>query len=127
MKIGRKIYYEGLTGNVILETGERMGDVSETTAEQDFALYKALQVYVPEQVSVVQLEYGQDVDKFGLYNYSVDTANGQIVWGSLIEPVTLPTEPTITDQLAELKKQQLIIMDTLTTVYKAILAGDTTI
>ena len=64
MYIGRKIYYEKLTGNVIVDTGERCGNVVETTTEQDFAMYTSLQRYVPEQVGMIQLEYGQYREEF---------------------------------------------------------------
>ena len=123
MQIGRKIYYEKLTGNIVLETGERMGDVIETTAEQDFELYTALQQYVSEQVGVIQLAYGQDSNKFGLYNYSIDTVNNQIVWGGLIVPDAPVSEPTITEQIAELKEQNLILMDAIATLYETMAGG----
>ena len=34
MQIGRRIYYDKTTGNVILDTGEREGHVVPTTVEQ---------------------------------------------------------------------------------------------
>lgn len=58
MEVGRKIYYEKNTGNVILNTGERSGDVVQTTDEEDFSTYSALAERVPETVGVIRLEYG---------------------------------------------------------------------
>lgn len=58
MKIGRKIYYEISTGDVILITPEKFSGIA-TTKEQDFAMYEALSCRVPESVGVVELEYGQ--------------------------------------------------------------------
>jgi hypothetical protein len=125
MQIGRKIYYEKATGNVILETGERMGDVVETTTEQDFAMYTALQQYVPGQVGVVRLEYGQDSEKFGMYHYSVDTTTGTLVWGTPINYETPTPGPTLEDQLNELKEQNLVLMDAIATLYETMLTGGT--
>lgn len=70
--IGRKIYYELSAGNVILDTGERTGDVTNTTEAQDFQLYTALQKYQQSAVGVLKLSYGQDSANFGKYPYSVD-------------------------------------------------------
>ncbi|PNT91420.1 hypothetical protein [Clostridium thermosuccinogenes] len=59
IKIGRKIYFDKQTGNIIVDTGEREGFVVESTIKQDFKTYTALAERVPETVSVIQLEYGQ--------------------------------------------------------------------
>jgi hypothetical protein len=64
IQIGRKIYYEKITGNIIQDTGERSGNVVETTPEQDFASYQALAERVPETVGLLQLEYGQYMEDF---------------------------------------------------------------
>lgn len=82
MKIGRKLYYEMATGNVLVDTGERSGDVIETTTEQDFTSYTALQGRVPETVGVVQLEYGQFAEEISRYSIRIDPATGEILWGA---------------------------------------------
>lgn len=79
-QIGRKIYYEKTTGNVILDTGECWGDVVETTMEQDFTSYTVLAERVPETVGVISLDFGQDQENFNQYQYHVDTGTGRIVW-----------------------------------------------
>lgn len=80
--IGRKIYYELSTVNVILDTGERTGNVVETTEAQDFQFYTALQKYQQSAVGVLQLTYGQDITNFGKYPYHIDisTSPASIVW-----------------------------------------------
>ena len=80
MNIGRRLYYELSTGNVLLDTGERSGSVVETTLEQDFASYAALVERLPSTIGVMSLPYGQDREKFGIYAYHVDTELGEIVW-----------------------------------------------
>ena len=64
MQIGRRIYYELATGNVIVDTGERQGAVVPTTIEQDFTTYAALAQRVPETVGVLELEFGQYAEDF---------------------------------------------------------------
>lgn len=64
MNIGRKIYYDKATGNLIQNTGERSGDVTETTVEQDFLTYRALAERKPDTVGMIELEYGQYAQDF---------------------------------------------------------------
>lgn len=97
MQIGRKIYYDKLTGNPILDMGERSGSVVETTLDQDFQSYVSLGERVPSTVGVIQLAYGQYADKFGVYSYHVNTTTNAIAWGSLINPDMLTPEPTATE------------------------------
>jgi hypothetical protein len=82
MQIGRRIYYELSTGNIIQDTGERAGSIVETTQEEDFASYVALSTRVPSSVGVIQLNYGQYADNFAQYPYSIDTATSAIIWGA---------------------------------------------
>jgi hypothetical protein len=62
--VGRKIYYDKLTGNILLEKGEMFGAVRETTKEEDFRTYKELMDYNPENVGEIQLAYGERSDEF---------------------------------------------------------------
>lgn len=78
MKIGRKIYYDLATGNVIVDTGERSGHVVPTTVEQDFQSYAALAERMPETVGVLELEYGQYAQDFAACNgYRVDVSGAE--------------------------------------------------
>lgn len=75
MQIGRKLYYELLTGVVIVDTGEREGSVIETTWDQDFESYVYLSERVPSTVDVIQLEFGQFAQDFTTCkNYKVDVS-----------------------------------------------------
>lgn len=64
MEIGRRIYFEKITGNIIVDTGERSGLVFETSIEEDFSSYIALAERVPESVGFLQLEYAQFMQDF---------------------------------------------------------------
>ncbi|SFA83194.1 hypothetical protein SAMN05216312_101762 [Cohnella sp. OV330] len=77
MQIGRRIYYDKATGNLILDTGERSGGVVETTVAQDFATYAALQDRVPATVGIMELAYGDHAQDFKTCNgYRIDVSNG---------------------------------------------------
>lgn len=76
MQIGRKIYYDLETGNIIIDTGERSGSVVETTVEQDFVTYAALAERVPSTVGCLQLDYGEFAQEFAECNgYWVDVSS----------------------------------------------------
>jgi hypothetical protein len=80
MKVGRKIYYEKSTGNVLVNTGERQGAVIETTIDQDFEMYENLAGRVKESIGIIQLEYGYESDNFAKYPFRIDTATQTIIW-----------------------------------------------
>lgn len=77
-QIGRKIYYELSTGNVILDTGERQGDVIATTTDQDFQAYTALQPYQQGAFGVILCSYGFSLDNFMKYPFHIDITKSPI-------------------------------------------------
>lgn len=80
-EIGRKIYYDKLTGNILVDTGERCGDVIETTTEQDFQCYAALAQRVSETVGVIQLAYGEMAEDFAQSEgFRVDLSTGGLLF-----------------------------------------------
>lgn len=107
MNIGRKIYYDLETGNVILNTGERSGDVVESTIDQDFASYQILNERVRETVGVITLAYGEYKESFqsasgyrienGGLQFSYDTSpTGEPVYSPPLEERVKAVEDTIT-------------------------------
>ncbi len=110
MQIGRKIYYEKATGNVLVDTGERQGSVIETTQEQDFETYQALAERVPETVGYIQLEYGeyaQDFAQCNGYKINPGTKELEFSYPDPNEPGE-PQEPAyqkpLTKEVADLKQ-----------------------
>ncbi|WP_017688000.1 hypothetical protein [Paenibacillus sp. PAMC 26794] len=120
MFIGMKIYYEMSTGNVILNTGERLGDVAPTTKEQDFSTYIPLNDRVPNTVGVLELEYGEcrsDYESGGyISRVDLETLQPLFTYPDPIDPET-PQEPRPAlskqvDQLAaESNANQLALME----------------
>ncbi len=112
-QIGRKIYYELATGNVIVETGERQGSVVATTETEDFALYTALQPYQQSAVGVLQLSFGDYAQNFEVYPFHIDITKTPpvIAWDT-----ANPIGATLTDvqkskiaQLQNMYTQQLAL------------------
>ena len=100
-QIGRKIYYDKTTGNVIVDTGEMMGAVVETTIDQDFETYQALNERVRDTVGVIQLEYGQYAQDFAQCN------------GYRVNPETLELEFSYPDP-NETEQQEQVYQKPLT-------------
>ncbi|WP_352404545.1 XkdW family protein [Sporanaerobacter acetigenes] len=68
MKIGRRIYFDLDTGNVIKSIGERVGSVVPTTIKQDIVTYTALSERNRDTFDYIELEYGQYAQDFAECN-----------------------------------------------------------
>jgi hypothetical protein len=68
MLIGRKIYYGVSNGLVICDTGERAGDVRETTFEEDMNVIPLLSMIPSEEIGICQLQYGELSNEFETCN-----------------------------------------------------------
>ena len=100
--IGRKIYYDKVTGNVILDTGEMVGFVTPTTIDEDFETYKALKERVRDTVGVIQLEYGQYAEDFAQCNgYLVNPETLELEFSYPDPNATEPQEPVYRKPLSE--------------------------
>lgn len=126
MQIGIKLYYELITGNVIINTGERSGGVVETTLEQDFAAYTALSERNPETVGCLQLEYGQYAEDFAQCNgYRVDPVTKQVLFSypDPTEPEQPVYRPPLTEQVEQLESQNLMLMEAVADLYEMMLGA----
>lgn len=102
MEIGRRIYYDILTGNILVDTGERQGFVRETTIEEDISTFKVLSERNPETFDFIELEYGQYAQDFIECN------------GYRINPKTLKIEFSYPDPSGE-EPQEPIYQEPLST------------
>jgi len=107
MSIGRKVYYELATGDVILTTLEKASETAtNTTKEQDFEIYDVLQARNPDTVGVIQLEFGQYQSEFQTAkSYKVNLETNELVF-------EYPTyEPPLTEQIERLKRENLSLKE----------------
>lgn len=58
-QIGSKIYYLISNGNVILNTGDMIGCVVETSFDEDYNNYTDLSKYAKDSIGCIKLEYGE--------------------------------------------------------------------
>lgn len=82
MKIGRKLYYDKATGQVILLTNEQNSRFAKaSTWDEDFARYRELSGRNAETVDVLQLEYGQHRGDFEkATSFAVDLNTNEVVF-----------------------------------------------
>lgn len=101
-QIGRKLYWDKLTGNVIVDVGEMEGDVRETTIEEDYQVYKALQERVPETVGCMKFQFGQYAQDFAECNGYKVNPDTQTLEFSYPDPnIPAPQEPVYQKPLSE--------------------------
>lgn len=109
VQIGRKIYYELNTGNVIWDMGERQGDVVATTQAQDFQNIAALQAYQQSAVGAIQLNFGDFAANFAQYPFHVDITQTPpaIVWDTAATTVVATAQQQKMAQLRDMYQQTL--------------------
>lgn len=74
MEIGRRIFYNLSNGNIVRDTGERKGDVIETTPLKDFSDYET------ETMDYIQLGYGERKEEFqNKGSYRVDVITKELI------------------------------------------------
>ncbi|WP_339259596.1 hypothetical protein MKZ12_07305 [Paenibacillus sp. FSL R5-0713] len=118
MNIGRRIYYDKTTGEVIFNTGERSGYVVETTIDQDFSTYTALLERSRDSVGMVQLEYGDYASDFtegGIVSrINLETLKPLFTYPDPSQP-DVPTDPLkpLSEEIKEMKERQDIMQDAL--------------
>lgn len=112
-KIGRKVYYDKLTGEVIKDTGEKVGKVTQTTIEQDITAFTALSERNRDTFDVIELEYGE---------YSQDFQEGRLIGVNLETKTPIfeypnpenPSEPIVVEkplstEIEELKQENTLL------------------
>jgi hypothetical protein len=110
MNIGRKIYFDKLTGEVIHDTGDRSGAVIATSIEQDVLTFKALNERVRTTFDVLEYPFGQNKQDFAECNgYRVNPSTKALEFSYPVPglPEAAPTfvQP-LTEQITELKNSQ---------------------
>lgn len=118
--LGRKIFYHLSTGNVVFTRGEMTGHVIESTTEQDYETYTALADFNPDTIGIILLEYGQYAEDFATCDgYRVNPDTKQLEFSYPDPGESEPDRPPVyraplTEQVAELEKENTHLKDALT-------------
>ncbi|WP_440249428.1 hypothetical protein, partial [Dialister succinatiphilus] len=106
-KIGTKIYYCLLTGNVIKIIGDMQGYVKETTFDKDYEIYSELKEREKSSIGLLQFEYGEYPKlSQGSTGVMVNLETKELIF-SYEELPTPPQEPTE----IELIKEKISILE----------------
>jgi len=101
-KIGRRIYYELETGNIVLDTGESSGFVTERTVNQDFQEFTSLSQRNRECIGILSLEYGQYAQDFASCDgFRVNPQTGELEFSYPDPSQPEPQEPVYQKPLSE--------------------------
>ena len=93
-KIGTKIYYCLLTGNVIKIIGDMQGYVKETTFDEDYEIYSELKEREKSSIGLLTFEYGEYPKlSQGSTGVMVNLETEELIF-SYEELPTPPQEPT---------------------------------
>ncbi|MGC4378414.1 hypothetical protein WD019_16035 [Fictibacillus sp. Mic-4] len=111
-RIGRRIYFEKSTGNIIIDKGEMQGAVIATTIEQDIATFTALSERNRDTFDVIELPFGayaQDFAECNGYRVNPDTKTLEFTYPEKQPPSEPPAPPVyqkpLSEQLTELRAQ----------------------
>ena len=106
--IGRKIYYDKLTGHVLVDTGERVGFVVPTTIEQDIQTFKALSERNRETFDYIELPFGayaQDFRECNGYRVNPETRQLEFSYPDPNDPEAPPVyQKPLSEEIAETKQ-----------------------
>lgn len=113
MEIGRRIYFDNRTGEILAEVGERSGFVRETTEEEDFSAFKSLSERNKDTVDFLKLEYGQYAEDFaqGYLDY-IDPTTKQpfFVYPDPSDPGEQPPpQLPLSEQIKELQDENKLL------------------
>ncbi|MEK5038967.1 hypothetical protein [Sporosarcina sp. FSL K6-3457] len=113
MQIGRRIYYDLTTGNVIIDTRERQGAVVPTTVVQDRYIYKSLSERSTDSYDVVELPYGflsQDFAECDGYRVNPETKKLEFSYPDPNEPEAPPIyEAPLSEKVASLEQENQLL------------------
>lgn len=110
MEVGRRIYYDKLTGNVIIDTGEREGLVLTKTIEQEVTTFNELSIRNRDSFGVIELPYGaykQDfVESRGNYRVNPETGSLEFSYPDPNNPEEpQPFSPPLSDEVIRLTNE----------------------
>lgn len=127
MRIGRTIFYDKATGNIIVDTGERE-DYVQPTPDQYIAAYRELAERVRESFDFITLEPDELAAEFEqAETYRVNPETGELEFAyrdpNAPEPGEPVYQPPLTTQVAELKAETAALNLAIIDVWETISSG----
>lgn len=111
--VGRRIYYDINTGDLILDTGEKFFGAVKTTLEEDISTYKVLSERNIESFDYIDLEYGYLANEFSTCTtYKVNVLTKEIEFFYSDGSNNVNNKP-LSEQLKELEERQKATEDAL--------------
>lgn len=109
MKLGKRLFYDKITGEVFFKIDEQEGLVILKTVEQDIETYTALSERNREIFDVLELPFGafaQDFAECSGYRVNPETKTLEFNYPDPNTPVEEPVyQPPLTEQVTGLKGQ----------------------
>lgn len=100
MKIGRRIFFDNRNGDILLDTGEKSGDVTPMSAEMEINTYRKLTNRNRDTFDYIELEYGQYREDFlHATSYRVNPKTKELVFS--YDKIDEETEPIYQEPLTE--------------------------
>lgn len=104
--IGRKIYFDIFTGEVLADTGE--GNIIRTTVEQDIKRYRTLSERNRDTFDYIELDYGQyaaDFQSCNGYRVNPETKQLEFSYPDPSEPEAPPVyQKPLSEEIVETKQ-----------------------
>ena len=104
-RINGKIYYNNLTGEVLLVTHQNEGPwLRETTFAEDVATYPQLKGLSGDVISVIRLAWDQYKQDLAV-SRPVKVEDGKLTWVPFDTPEAVPTDKAFSERMEELEAE----------------------
>jgi len=127
LEIGRRIYFDKKTGDVLADTGESSGSVRPKTVEDDIEEYKALTERNRATFDFIELAYGQysqDFMECNGYRINPQTKEIEFSYRDPNQPEQPPMyQKPMSEQIKSLELQQKQTNDDLSSLMDFIITG----
>ena len=108
-KINGKIYYNNVTGDVLLAVPQNEGVwLRETTFAEDVATYPQLKALSSDVISVLQLAWGQYAEDLAV-SRPVKVEDGKLTWVPFDAPEAEPISKPFSERVEELEQENKML------------------
>lgn len=124
MKIGRRIFFDNRNGDILLDTGEKSGDVTPMLAEMEINTYRKLTNRNRNTFDYIELEYGQYREDFlHATSYRVNPKTKELVFSydKIEEEETDPIyQEPLTEKVERLENEKENLEKTVSALGQAV-------